>query len=271
MTDELGLTRPLLFATLRDVRRRENDIQQQSRDYNSAMRRWLTVAALGAVFVAAPLWAQRRGGMSGGFGGHTGIAARGPVGGMRGPAMGFHRPGFAAGARPGFRTGFARGPFFGNRFGNRFHHRFRPWWGWNSPWAWGWGYPWAYGDYGWDNSGSYAQQYYPQEENGNQYSRPDGELEEQQAEIDRLNNEVDRLREERSAQRQPPSPAEKPQPTELVFRDRRTEEIQNYAISGQTLWVLTEQHARKIPLSEIDIAATQKVNEERGVEFAIPR
>jgi len=234
------------------------------------MRRWLAVAALGAVFVATPLWGQRRGGMSGGFGGHAGIAARGPVGGMRGPAMGFHRSGFGVSLRPGFRTGFGRGPFFGNRFGNRFHHHFRPWWGWGYgyPW-WGWGYPWAYGDYGWDDGGSYAQQYYLQENDANPYYGQNGQMQEQQAQIDRLNDEVERLREERNAQRQSASVAQKP--TELVFRDKRTEEIQNYAISGQTLWVLTEQHARKIPLSEIDIAATQKVNEERGVDFEVPR
>lgn len=226
----------------------------------------MAVAALVAVFVAAPLWAQRRGGGggAGGFGGHAGIGARSFVGGMRGPAMGFHGSGFAGGARlgsrPGFRAGFGRGPFFGNRFRRRY-----PYWGWGYgyPWGW-WGYPWDYGDQ-YDNS-SYAQQYYPQQDYGNAYYG-----QEQQAQIDRLNDEVERLREERDRQRQAAAPEAKPQPTELVFRDKRTEEIQNYAVSGQTLWVLTEQRARKIPLSEIDIAATQKVNEERGVDFEIPR
>jgi hypothetical protein len=232
------------------------------------MRRWLAVAALGALFVALPLWGQRRGGISGGFGGHAGMAARGPAGGMRGPAMGFHRSGFAGGARPGFRPGSGRGPLFGNRF---HHHRYPGWgWGYGYPW-WGWGYPWDYGDYGWYDNGSYAQQYYPQYDYANQYYGQNDEVQEQQAEIDRLNEEVERLREERSAQRQSPAPEAKPQPTELVFRDKRTEEIQNYAIAGQTLWVVTEQRARKIPLAELDIAATQKANEERGVSFEIPR
>lgn len=188
---------------------------------------------------------------------------------MRGPAMGFHGSGFAGGARlgsrPGFRAGFGRGPFFGNRF----HHRYPYWgWGYGYPW-WGWGSPWAYGDYGWYDSGSYAQQNYPQEDYGNPYYGQNGQAQEQQAEIDRLNDEVERLREERNTQRQSAAIAEKP--TELIFRDKRTEEIQNYAITGQALWVLTEQHARKIPLSELDIAATQKANEDRGVDFEIPR
>jgi hypothetical protein len=247
----------------------ELTIAHPVRSYNLGMRRWVAVAALGAVFAASPLWGQRRGG--GGFGGHAGVAVRGSFGGMRGPAMGFHRSGFAGGAGPGFRPGFGRGPFFGNRF----HHRYYPGWGWGYgygygyPWGW-WGYPWDYGDQGWDDNGSYAQQYYPQNY-ANQYYGQNNQVQEQQAEIDRLNDQVERLREERDRQRQAAAPEAKPQPTELVFRDKRTEEIQNYAISAQTLWVLTEQRARKIPLSEIDIAATQKVNEERGVDFEIPR
>jgi hypothetical protein len=236
------------------------------------MRRWLAVAALGALFAASPLWGQRRGG---GFGGHAGFASRGPGGGnMRGPAMGgFHRSGFPNGTRPGFRPGFGRGPFFGNRFGNRFHHHHYPYWGYGYgyPWGWGWGYPWDYGDLGWYDNSSYAQQYYPQDDYSNQYYGQNNQVQEQQAEIDRLNDQVERLREERDRQRQAAAPEAKPQPTELVFRDKRTEEIQNYAISGQTLWVLTEQRARKIPLSEIDLAATRKVNEDRGVDFEIPR
>jgi len=229
------------------------------------MRRWVAVAALGAVFVAAPLWGQRRGGVSGGFGGRAGIAARGPVGGMRGPAMGFHGSGFGGVPRAGFRPGFGRGPFFGNRFRN---FRRSGWgWGYGYPWAWaGYGYPW---DYGWYGNSSSAQQYYPQEDYADPSYGQNGRMQDQQAEIDRLNDEVERLREERNSQRQSAATAEKP--TELIFRDKRTEEIQNYAITGQTLWVLSDQHARKIPLSEIDIAATQKVNEERGVDFQIPR
>jgi hypothetical protein len=56
-----------------------------------------------------------------------------------------------------------------------------------------------------------------------------------------------------------------------VFRDQRTEEVENYAIAGQTLWIFTEQRARKIPLADLDIPATQRANEARGVGFAIPR
>lgn len=230
------------------------------------MRRCLAVAALGAVLLAMPAWAQRGGGHGGGFGGHGGFSSHGAMGGMRGPGPGFHS-GFAGfgrgGGRPGF--GFRGGPHFRVRFGP-YRRGFYPWWGW------GYGYPWWYGDLGWyDDNGLYAQPYYPSSSYAPEYYPQDEALQAQQAEINRLSNEVDRLREQREAQQRASQPQPKAESTELVFRDKRTEEIQNYAIAGQTLWVLTEQHARKIPLSDLDIPATQKANEDRGVSFQLPR
>jgi hypothetical protein len=58
--------------------------------------------------------------------------------------------------------------------------------------------------------------------------------------------------------------------TILVFRDGRRSEIQNYAIVGQTLWMLTEQRARKVSMSDLDVEATRKLNADRGVEFRTP-
>jgi len=234
------------------------------RRYNRDMKRWLAVAALGAVFVAAGAYAQRGGGGHGGFGGHASMRGARPSGSFHGGGFGhpgFGHPGFG---RPGF--GFGRGPFFGNRF---HHHGFYPW-----GWGWGYGYPWAYADLGWyDNSyDSYYpnEQYYPGDDASVSYFQ--NRASRQQAEIDRLEDEVARLREEREARQQTnQKPELKPQPTELVFRDKRTEEIQNYAIVGQALWVLSAERARKIPLADLDVAATQKANEDRGVEFAIPK
>jgi hypothetical protein len=56
----------------------------------------------------------------------------------------------------------------------------------------------------------------------------------------------------------------------LVFRDQHTEEVGNYAIVGQTLWILSEQKAGKVPLDTLDIPATTKANEDRGVDFRLP-
>jgi hypothetical protein len=56
----------------------------------------------------------------------------------------------------------------------------------------------------------------------------------------------------------------------LVFTDKHTQEVENYAIVGQTLWVFSELRATKIPLSSLDLDATTKANEERGVDFHVP-
>jgi hypothetical protein len=59
--------------------------------------------------------------------------------------------------------------------------------------------------------------------------------------------------------------------TALVFRDQHVEEVRNYAIAGGTLWVLNEQAAKKIPLAQLDIPATVRMNDDRGVDFQVPR
>jgi hypothetical protein len=58
--------------------------------------------------------------------------------------------------------------------------------------------------------------------------------------------------------------------TVIIFRDQHQEQIQNYAIIGQTLWNFAPQHTQKIPLSDVDIPATTKANEDRGVDFNVP-
>lgn len=58
--------------------------------------------------------------------------------------------------------------------------------------------------------------------------------------------------------------------TVLVYRDGHAEEVQNYAIVGKTIWIFNEARARKIPLSELDLPATRRDNEDRGIDFVIP-
>ena len=97
-------------------------------------------------------------------------------------------------------------------------------------------------------------------------------------EVGRLRDEIERLRDEersreearQAASQARPSAEEKTATTILVFRDGRRSEIQNYAIVGQTLWMLTEQRARKMSMSDLDVEATRKLNADRGVEFRTP-
>jgi hypothetical protein len=66
-----------------------------------------------------------------------------------------------------------------------------------------------------------------------------------------------------------------PQPEEeaavtLVFKDGRpTEQIHNYMLTRTTLYV-QEQHIREIPVDQLDLAATIKVNKDAGVDFQLP-
>src|ERR1700693_898487 len=59
-------------------------------------------------------------------------------------------------------------------------------------------------------------------------------------------------------------------PTTLVFKDGHQLEIENYAVVGQTLYDLTPGHSRKIALADLDLPATQKQNDDRGVTFQLP-
>ncbi len=105
-----------------------------------------------------------------------------------------------------------------------------------------------------------------------------------QNEVYQLRAEVDQLRHEQAERQQyalntpsdtpRPIPSTRPRPetqaprTVLVFRDGRREEVRNYAVAGQTLWVFSEERARKVPVADLDLQATRTANEERGVEFA---
>lgn len=68
----------------------------------------------------------------------------------------------------------------------------------------------------------------------------------------------------------PPAPEPPQPPTMLVFKDGHQLEVGNYAIVGQILYDLTPGHARRIPLASLDVDATQKLNDERGVNFQLP-
>jgi hypothetical protein len=190
---------------------------------------------------------------------------------LHGSGVGFRPPsvGVARGqlmprtsARGGF--GFPRRPFPNTCWGRPC--RVFPW---RVASSW-YPYPaWWYGNPGWYDNSSYPDPYYPPADSG----ADNGRIEQQQAEIDRLHEEIAELREERDLRAVPPKPPSdtESQPTEFVFRDKHTEEVKNYAIVGESLWVLSAGGAKRIPLSELDVAATKKANEDRGVDFKTPR
>jgi hypothetical protein len=256
------------------------------------MRRWLAIAALSATLSAGPLLAQMHGGSRGGA--SIGGASMGRGGFSAGGAIGF-RGGTSFGSAPrlgsaprfgtAFGTGLrqpafrSRGSFNGFRqpvFGSRHSHHRR---------FIGSVFPGYYGYYGYpsyDGSDFYSTpNYYPgYDYYGSSYSAPaytvQNDIAQQQQDIDRLEDEVARLREQRDTPqqtREAPGPqTESPsEPTLLVFRDKHTQEVENYAIVGGTLWIFSEQRATKLPLSWLDIEATTKANDDRGVNFQLPR
>ena len=78
---------------------------------------------------------------------------------------------------------------------------------------------------------------------------------------------AERTREEAPAvEPDPPLP-----PTLLIFKDGRTLEVANYAILGQTLFDLSPRHRHKFAIRDLDLEATRKQNDERGVTFQLPQ
>jgi hypothetical protein len=77
-----------------------------------------------------------------------------------------------------------------------------------------------------------------------------------------------------AAQAENSAPAPQSQPvqplTVLVFKDGHKLEVENYAIVGTTLFDLTPGHPRKIAVADLDLDATQKQNDDRGVVFQLP-
>jgi hypothetical protein len=230
------------------------------------MRYGLVITALLAA-ATLPGFAQRGmapgGGMAGGARSAAIAAPRGLVAGGAGTHRGigfvpnsFGHPFFPPGFHPGFAVNCARNPFFCRPgFGSRFGY----WYGAYAPI-----YGWDYSDYtGNDTAVAQLQAELADQQNLN--AQLAEELRRQQA---------DRIAAESSAL---PRPAARPVPerptpaTVLVFRDGRRQEVQNYAIVGNTLLDLETNHTRKIQLSELDIPASIRANDERGVEFSVPQ
>jgi hypothetical protein len=210
------------------------------------MRRWLCVATFSFLVLALPLCAQRRGGGGGAHFASVGRSAPHSSGSFRSGGMNHgsgvrFRTGNPSFRRPGFRRPFFYYPYAG-------YYPYDGLYSDSSDYQ---------GDYSTaDSYASYNQVPY----------REDSEL---QRDVQTLNGKIDRLQADVEA-RNRPKPDLEPA-TALVFRDQHVEEVRNYAISGGTLWVLNEQAAKKIPLAKLDLDATVRMNDDRGVDFQIPK
>lgn len=69
---------------------------------------------------------------------------------------------------------------------------------------------------------------------------------------------------------QPSSPALPQEAVTLVFKDGHpSEQIHNYLLSRDKISIW-DQHPHEIPLSQLDLEATKKVNRDAGVDFNLP-
>ena len=251
------------------------------------MNRPLLIAAFVSLLASLPLLGQRGGGGHASVGGHGGFASHGSFGGHMsggGHTGSGHSFGGTHSGSSFAPHSFGRGSSFGhpssfhrtfpgrgrNRSGVGLRTRNRdfrnncrgfgcrdrfPWWdaGAFDPYWW------------WDSGSSYDQ------DQENQIGLAN-EMNQQSLDEQGMRQQDDQDFYARSA----PAPRrqqEHPDPdptTVLIFRDQHKKEVQNYAIVGQTLWSFAPQHTEKIPLAELDIPATQKANEDRGVDFRLP-
>ena len=251
------------------------------------MGRRLGIAAVVLLLASLPVAAQHGGGHSGGSVGHAGFS------GSAGHVSGGMHSG-AAHSSPGMSRGFAHAPSVSQRAfshppvahgGSHSTHVHIQTFGFRNNCV-GFGcrgrylYPYAYGGfydpYWWWNSGSsnYDADYERNRAVANEMNQQS--LEEQQMRRQQDAEAVDPDPYANSARslRPPQSEAEQGTPiipaTVLVFRDQHKQEIHNYAIVGQTLWSFGSPRTEKIPLTDLDLAATTKANDDRGLTFRLP-
>ncbi|HZQ56099.1 MAG TPA: hypothetical protein VFB14_28160 [Bryobacteraceae bacterium] len=194
-----------------------------------------------------------------------GISGPAPIGGV-GPAPigGVGRIGPAPSPGFGFGNGYRSGVYTGRSNGGYAERGRR---GRNA----GWGLPFAY---------FMAPYYYPDLAYDSSFEPPppvdgnaqaavmaENRLGEQ---IQRLTAEIEELRNAQqsdysSASEAPPMPPAPP--IVLVLRDGQQLKTDNYAVMNNTLWDFSKQPARRIPLSSINVPASEKASEANGAEF----
>jgi hypothetical protein len=169
--------------------------------------------------------------------------------------------GRSGGSFHGGRTDFDHRDFRHHR--DRFRNRyFYPYYSWYAD-------PYYLSDYGESRYQNQNEDDYANGDSARDYPAPPREDSGVHRDVEALSGKIDRLAADLEARNQPKPVQEAT--TALVFRDQHVLEVRNYAISGGTLWVLNDQAAKKIPLAQLDLDATIKMNDDRGVDFQVPK
>jgi hypothetical protein len=169
------------------------------------------------------------------------------------PSSGW-RGGLPRGPRPFSRPQhfFGRNPFFGQPFFTSFY----------------WAPPFGYG----------PPDYEPPDEPppGAGPEQPGEEASGLANQVEQLSEEVQALRDEQASRGDSRAEAtvapaeEKRAAAVLVYRDGHQSEVRDYALVGQTLWVFAGETTRRVPLADVNLEATNRLNDSRGVDFALP-
>ncbi len=256
------------------------------------MRRLLLAALVCAAVASLPAEGQSRGKSSSGSPGRR-VSSRGHFSGFHRGHSGFGHHGFHQRFhRPRFHFGFGHRKFqfgfgFGRHHGGFFHHRKKRFHGFR------YGYPVYYPSYVPYYSSTYNGRYNGPYRNGyadRQPVRYDDELEYDDSRygehyFDARENQHRHHRapyapqeEEGGVEEVGPStePSEDARSREatravLVLRDGGRLEMANYATTDQAVYHLQSGvRARRIRLTEIDLPATRRLNQELGLDFRLP-
>jgi len=190
---------------------------------------------------------------------------------MRGYAMGrpaspYARPPYSSaysanryGNRPAYRSPYRRG--YASPFWPGYGAGYAPWLGLGY-----WDYP-DTGDYGYDDSQA------PQNYAGPSYDGYDPQADQSQP-PDQQYDQPYYEPQPRPNYRPPTASLSPAPPTQsvvtLVFKDGRpSEQVHNYLLSRDSISIW-DQHPREIPLSQLDLDATEKANRDAGVDFKLP-
>lgn len=241
------------------------------RSFAQAILIAVAATALGAI----PLLAQRSFGVSHTYGGSRVVAPRvpgtQPLGGGRPfPIRGIGPPplGLRAPAAPGF-TGINPGAL---KSSSHYRHDYR-----RVPQAYFFA-PYYYPFLGYSDSSYDAYPPYDAAQDPNVQSAEvtanmlGQQIQNLSAQIDQLRMDKEAARNQRAQSPDVPTPAQQEAappspPIKLVLRTGQQIQVQDYAVVDGTFWDFTNQATRKIPISNIDIPASQKATEDAGAEF----
>ncbi|HKW16548.1 MAG TPA: hypothetical protein VJO35_03465 [Terriglobales bacterium] len=112
--------------------------------------------------------------------------------------------------------------------------------------------------------------YYPAEEPAAYDPRPTREDDDRQLLNEDYRAELSSARQQQPEAKPAPEPIADQPNTVLIFKDGHQVEVANYAIVGATLYELNDGRSIRVQIADLDLPATVKENDQRGVEFQLP-